>query len=277
MTGPRRDGEIEQRDDSTVAPVEKSGRRDRAIAQMLSKTDQNATVLRAARAARRIAPGPGPTVDLPTRDRMSDRVADVLNEGERPSASRELALTAVQLWQSLRAGRRSGTEITDVTILFTDLVGFSSWALRAGDDSVLTLIGKVNSTSDDIISRHGGRVVKTLGDGLMAVFGDASEAIAAAYELCGAVSAITVDGYRPALRAGLHTGTPRKVGDDYLGVDVNVAARVADAASDGEVLATKTALDAADPDSYVRRRKRFRAKGAPRDIEVFSVVPHYGD
>lgn len=64
----------------------------------------------------------------------------------------------------------------------------------------------------------------------MAVFVDGADAIEAAHEACVAVSAITVDGYRPALRAGLHTGKPRE-GDDYLGVDVNIAARVADAAA----------------------------------------------
>ena len=191
-----------------------------------------------------------------------------------PSASRELALSVVKVWQAL-VDRRSSTATAngDVTVLFTDLVGFSSWALRAGDDSVLSLIGEVNRVSSDIVGAHRGRIVKSLGDGVMAVFPDAADAILAAFELCGAVSAITHDDYRAQLRAGVHTGTPRQVGGDYLGVDVNIAARVADAAGTGEVLATSDALQSADGLQLLSRKRRFKAKGTPRDLEVFAVVP----
>jgi class 3 adenylate cyclase len=79
------------------------------------------------------------------------------------------------------------------------------------------------------------------------------------------------------LRAGLHTGEPRHVGDDYLGVDVNIAARVADAASGGEVLATEATLAATDQSKYIKRRRRFRAKGTPKDLVVYEVLPRYDD
>ena len=116
------------------------------------------------------------------------------------------------------------------TILFTDLVGFSTWALHAGDDQVLQLLRDVNGVTENIVRSRGGRIVKHLGDGTMAVFIDGVEAIEAGHEVIVAVSALTVGDYRPQLRAGLHTGEPRAVGDDFLGVDVNVAARVAAAA-----------------------------------------------
>jgi class 3 adenylate cyclase len=55
---------------------------------------------------------------------------------------------------------------------------------------------------------------------------------------------------------------------------VNVAARVAQAASAGEVLVSGPALVGIETDQYIlRRRRRFRAKGAPPDLEVFAVVP----
>jgi adenylate cyclase len=84
---------------------------------------------------------------------------------------------------------------------------------------------------------------------------------------------MTVEGYQPRLRAGVHTGRPRVVGRDYLGVDVNIAARVAGAAGGGEVLVSGPALDTVDRDAYTLRRRRFRAKGAPPDLQVFSVAP----
>lgn len=64
----------------------------------------------------------------------------------------------------------------------------------------------------------------------MAVFEDPGQAVDAALEASRAVREIAVDGYRAELRGGIHFGRPRKLGSDYFGVDVNVAARVADAA-----------------------------------------------
>ncbi|GHF33069.1 class 3 adenylate cyclase [Amycolatopsis bartoniae] len=240
----------------------------------LRDTDWHGLALRAARTVRRLAPG-SEWVSLPGSDRPSDRVARLLEEaaGDRPSAVRELGLAAVQVWQAFS---RPGLAGGDVTILFTDLVGFSTWALEAGDDSVLRLLREVGAATEAVVTRRGGKVVKSLGDGVMAVFADTGAAIEAAAEACTAVSAITLDGYRPQLRTGLHTGRPRRVGRDYLGVDVNVAARVAAAAAGGEVLVSGPALATVDTARYVvRRRRRFRAKGTPKDLEVFSVVPRH--
>ncbi|HVV14695.1 adenylate/guanylate cyclase domain-containing protein [Amycolatopsis sp.] len=242
------------------------------LRRFLRDADRNGAMVRTARTVRRLAPG---SEQLMGGARASDRVARLIAEAgtDQPSATRELGLAAVQVWQSLSRSRAVAANGAEVTILFTDLVGFSSWALHAGDDHVLRLLREVGDVSRAAVQRHGGTVVKFLGDGMMAVFADTPEAISAAYEACTAVSAITLDGYRPQLRTGMHAGRPKRVGRDYLGVDVNVAARVADAASGGEILVSGPALSTVDSDRYVVRRRRFRAKGAPRDLEVYSVVP----
>ena len=54
---------------------------------------------------------------------------------------RELGLGALQAWQALSEAQRRGRGRVDVAILFTDLVGFSSWALEAGDDAALDEFG----------------------------------------------------------------------------------------------------------------------------------------
>ena len=160
--------------------------------------------------------------------------------------------------------------------MFTDLVSFSEWALQAGDEQVLQLLHDVGAASDKAITDRGGTVVKSLGDGVMAVFDDTAEAVAAADAADTAVSAVTCGDYRPQLRVGLHRGTPQRVRDDYLGVDVNIAARVADAAAGGEILISDAALAELDTDRYrVRRRRRFRAKGTPSDLAVYSIVPRH--
>jgi adenylate cyclase len=87
------------------------------------------------------------------------------------------------------------------------------------------------------------------------------------------VAAIDIGGERPTMRAGAHHGLPRRVGRDYLGVDVNIAARVAQAAKANELLVSGTVRAQLDDERFrVKRKLRFRAKGAPKDLEVFTVT-----
>jgi len=107
----------------------------------------------------------------------------------------------------------------------------------------------------------------------MAVFTDPASAVAAAHEACYRVGALEARGYRPRMRAGVHVGRPRRLGGDYLGIDVNIAARVAAAASGDEVLVSGPACARLDDDAFeLRRRRRFKAKGAPKGLEVYSVA-----
>ena len=87
-------------------------------------------------------------------------------------------------------------------------------------------VHQVGDAEQKAVSANKGAVVKRLGDGAMAVFGDPEQAVMAALDSQRAVSKIKVEGYRPELRAGVHRGTPRKVKRDFLGIDVNIAARV---------------------------------------------------
>lgn len=195
-------------------------------------------------------------------------------EPPRPSAAHELGLGALQLWQGLSeaSGRGRGTE--EVTLLFTDLVGFSSWALEAGDASAVELLRAVGAVSESAVARSGGTIVKRLGDGVMAVFTDAGGAVEAAFELRRGLGAIEVSGHRPRMRFGVHAGKPRRLGGDYFGVDVNVAARVMAAARPDQVLASEAACRELPLDRYaLSRAKRLKAAGAPDDLHVAAVDP----
>lgn len=279
MTDPADPRPVDPDDSRAVEPRagERSPNPARRAADLIARTDSSDTAVNAVRAARRFIPDVTP----PAGDsRPSARLARLIAEArpEQPSAVRELGLAALQVWRALtRRGAGEPDRAVPATILFTDLVGFSTWALDAGDDQVLRLLREVNRATEAVITRRGGRVVKHLGDGIMAVFIDGTEAIEAAYEAIGAVSAMTFDGYRPQLRAGLHTGNPRVVGDDFLGVDVNIAARVAEAAGAGELLVSADTLAISEADKYARRKRRFKAKGVPRELAVFAVIPRYDD
>lgn len=202
---------------------------------------------------------------------LARRVA-ALQKADRPSVAHELGLGALQVWQGLSevAGRGRGTE--EVALLFTDLVGFSSWALEAGDEAAVELLREVGDAIDTAIADHDGAVVKHLGDGTMAVFEHASDAVAAALDARDRMDGIEVAGHTPCLRAGVHAGKPRKLGSDYLGVDVNIAARVVDAAKSQQVLVSQAACEALDDEAFdVGRAKKLKAPGAPKEFRVSQV------
>jgi adenylate cyclase len=188
---------------------------------------------------------------------------------ERGSVAKELGLAGLQLWQSLSEATGRGRGEVELALLFTDLVGFSSWALEAGDAATLELLRAVGLAEEKAIQDNDGRIVKRLGDGVMATFLAAQNALQAALDAQEAVSAIEVEGYRPLMRAGIHWGRPRKLGSDYLGVDVNIAARVADAAKADQVLVSDPVLGRVELDGLkCERLKRLKAEGAPRDLRV---------
>jgi adenylate cyclase len=242
----------------------------------LRATDGKPGLVRAARATRELLPGDSQFGDDLSTDleRPSHLLARHLTEQgtERPSAARELGLTALQVWQALAAGR-DADETDEVTLLFTDLVEFSSWALEVGDALALELLRDVAGVVEPVVRRQGGRIVKRLGDGHMAVFSSPEDAVGAALDIQEDLTGIEVGGYQPRLRAGIHLGRPQRMGGDYLGVDVNAAARVAEAARGGEVLVSGPALEHLATEGLdVKRKKWFRAKGAPTELAVFSVA-----
>jgi adenylate cyclase len=247
------------------------------IADSIRRGNRRPGVVNAVRATREILPGDprfGDELSI-AGDRPAQLLARHLGEPRQPgeTAIREATLAALQVFHALwdRGGGATGTEDV-VAILFTDLVGFSAWVLEVGDELALELLRSVAHVVEPAITGSGGRIVKRLGDGHMAVFPSAQTGVEAALEIQERIVSIEVGGHRPRLRAGLHLGHPRKLGDDYLGTDVNIAARVGAAARAGEVLVSDAVLGELDPDGLkLKRRRRFQAKGAPREMEVYAV------
>jgi adenylate cyclase len=192
----------------------------------------------------------------------------------RPGVLREAGLTALQVWQAVSEAQGRGRGDEELTIVFTDLVDFSAWALEVGDETALDLLRDVGEAIEPPVSRAGGEVVKRLGDGMMAVFPAPKEALDAVVEAGERLAEVSADGYEPHIRAGMHVGQPRKLGGDYLGVDVNIAARVTEEAGAGEVLVTATALAGLDEGRLqVKKKRRFSEKGVPKDLTVYAVAP----
>ena len=244
------------------------------IRDVVRRTDANPQLVATARFLRRLIPGGEPeTSDMPQA--MQRLVEEVQPKG--PSAMREIGMGALQAWQALSEAQRRRRGNADVAILFTDLVGFSDWALSAGDEAALDVLRQVGDAEQKAVSSNKGAVVKRLGDGAMAVFSGSEQAVRAALESQEAISKIEIEGYRPEQRAGVHRGTPRKVKGDFLGVDVNIAARVGDAAKGGEVLVSDSVREQLDGRRFKFGRSReLDAPGAPADLTVCPVSGRRG-
>jgi adenylate cyclase len=246
------------------------------VRQAANRFDTNPALLAAARRIRQRLPGDERFGDpLSTAGRTP---VEVVARGvsalspERESVVQELGLAGLQIWQSLSEAAGHGRGEEDLALLFTDLVGFSSWALQAGDEATIELLRDVGMAVESAVLAHEGRIVKRLGDGVMATFLTVQQAADAALDAQAALADVQVDGYRPRMRAGIHCGCPRKLGGDYIGVDVNIAARVADAAKADQVLVSDPALERIDADGLrTGKRKRLRAEGTPREMYTIAI------
>jgi class 3 adenylate cyclase len=234
-------GKIDHVPDRPVSPQRRTGPRER-----LRSTNHSPGVVAFIRRARRALPGDPDSGDpLSTAGvggpSAAARAADRLLQ--RDAASREVSLAGLQVWQALTERVSGKPANREVTLVFTDLVGFSSWALKAGDEAVLKLLRRVAQAVEPPLLEAGGHIVKRMGDGTMAVFADPAAALRAVRTSLDAVKTIEVEGYTPRMRAGVHTGRPQRPGSDWLGVDVNIAARVMERATRGGLVVSQGTLD----------------------------------
>jgi adenylate cyclase len=107
--------------------------------------------------------------------------------------------------------------------------------------------------------------VKRLADGLMAVLDDTADAVEAALEACERVRDVQVDHHRPSCARASTSGSRERLGSYYFGIDVNVAARVADAAGPGQVLVSETVRERlGDAEVSLRRHSHFKRRARLR-------------
>lgn len=201
--------------------------------------------------------------------------------GDRSAASREVSLGALQIWQALTERMSRAPSNAEATLVFTDLVGFSTWSLRSGDDATLTLLRRVSQAVEPPLLDAGGRIVKRMGDGIMAVFRDPLVAVSAVLRAQQAIGTVEVNGFTPRMRAGIHTGRPQRLADDWLGVDVNIAARVMERAVKGGIVVSGSTLERIDPADLdelgvVAKRARrqvlsAKTSGVPADLMMYRL------
>jgi class 3 adenylate cyclase len=154
------------------------------------------------------------------------------------------------------------------TVLFTDMVGSTERASALGDSAWNGLLARHHAIAAESVRRNRGRVVKSLGDGTLAVFGAPSAAIACALELRERARTLGVE-----IRAGVHAGECDLLPEgDIGGIAVHIAARIAGLAGRGEVLTSATVRDLTVGSAIVLRDRGERTlRGVAGPWRVFAA------
>jgi class 3 adenylate cyclase len=163
--------------------------------------------------------------------------------------------------------RRDPADRMLVTVLFTDIVGSTERAREVGDRRWRELLDEHDRLARELVQREGGRLVKSTGDGILAIFDGPGRAIRCAATLREALRPQGLD-----IRAGLHTGEVELRGDDVGGIAVHIGARIAGVAAPGEVLVSRTVRDlVAGSGIALEGRGTHALKGVGDDWPLFAV------
>jgi class 3 adenylate cyclase len=153
------------------------------------------------------------------------------------------------------------------TVLFTDIVGATTRAAELGDRRWREQLERHHALARRQLARYGGREHDTAGDGIFASFDGPARAIRCARAIGSAVADLGLE-----IRAGLHTGECEVMEGKMAGIAVHIGARVAGAASPGEVLVSSTVKDlVAGSGITFRDRGSAELKGVPGEWRLYAV------
>ena len=184
------------------------------------------------------------------------------------------------------------TEIVERTVLFADLRGSTAMYETLGNTDATAVVTQSIALLAQIVALHEGRVIKTLGDGLMAMFVSATKAVGAADEMHESLERIGAPGDGGTtpprarlvplrLQVGLAKGEVIEMSGDVFGDAVNVAARLIDHAGDNETLVTSNVLEALDEVEQARFRSldRMQLRGRVEPVHVYLLesMRRFGD
>lgn len=240
-----------------------------------------------------------PKVKGSLRERIDDegRVATVLQAAEalepiiadalrkRPSRIKRLGLKSAQLLAGLAAeddesARRLANiaQGSTVGIVFVDVAGFTSMTEKLGDVGAIRLLTRLEELVARELKRTKGERVKQLGDGFLLAFPSASQAVRGALSLRDAVGRERANDrtFDVKLRIAVHAGEPLITGDDLLGHDVNLAARLLDHCKPDRVVVSEAAKELAEKRlksvEFVSRRA-VKIRGLTGRTTVYTARP----
>ena len=191
------------------------------------------------------------------------------DEFERLGAKPDLAAVETELRELEE--RRTGRAQVRRALLFTDIVGSTRLAEALGDHAWERLLRWHDDMLRAEVARHGGQIVHSTGDGFFVVFDTARQAIRSAIAIQRALTSHAMtSGFAPPVRIGLHAAEATQRGDDFSGVGVHVAARIAALARGGEIIASADAL-AEGGDIPTTNPREVEIRGVSERVGVASV------
>ena len=154
-----------------------------------------------------------------------------------------------------------------LTVLFTDIVESTEQLAKLGDRRWRELLERHDALIRAELKRHGGREIKTTGDGFLATFEGPARAIECAQAIVAGAGSLGIE-----IRAGVHTGECEVVGDDVAGMAVHIGARVGALARSGEVCVSGTVKDLVVGSGIEFSERGTRElKGVPGEWPIYRV------
>lgn len=167
---------------------------------------------------------------------------DALHHGAEASLERDAAAAVFERLgaeldlRSLRASSSAGSVQERRTFSFTDIVGSSELVAALGDEAWGRMLSAHDRHLRELLAEFGGTEVKHEGDGLFVSFESESTAVAWAVAVQQRLDWQRIEhGFAPDIRIGVHCGEAIRYGEDYIGRCVHETARIANAASAGEI------------------------------------------
>ncbi len=167
-----------------------------------------------------------------------------------------------------RHGALDDEERTLATVMFTDIVDSTRHAASEGDAAWRRRLDEHDGIVRRLVEQYRGRLIKSTGDGILALFDGPGRAVRCALSIEPALARLKL-----SARAGLHTGEVVERGDDVAGIAVHAAARVMSEAAPGEVLVSRVVTDlVAGSGVQFRDCGESELKGLPGRWQLFAAA-----
>lgn len=162
-----------------------------------------------------------------------------------------------------------------LTLLFTDVEHAGALAEQLGEEQWAGLLRDQRAVVEQLVRHHDGSIVRSQGDGHMCAFQSAHAGLRSAVEL----QRTFAGDRRLSVRTGVHTGFVIVNGEDYMGRNVVLGARIADRARGGEILVSAALREyvAGDESFHFSPRGEYHFKGLVGEHEVYEVDWTEGD
>ncbi|MGC2109265.1 MAG: adenylate/guanylate cyclase domain-containing protein [Candidatus Korobacteraceae bacterium] len=163
-----------------------------------------------------------------------------------------------------------------IVVMFTDIQGSTAYFDKHGDAAGLLMVHQCNEALRAIVDTHGGRVIKTIGDGMLATFEDCGQSVEAGIEMQHGLREISntlPEAERVAIRIGIHYDTGIVRTQDVFGDVVNVASRIESVAQAWQIVISENLYERVlDLKFQIKKLGRFLLKGKKSERTLYEVL-----